>query len=73
MEEITIKLDVSPEFRREFELALTRVVKELVNKLELAIAEEIISKSKFTEEDANELSEKVKLSMHKNLRNKGLI
>lgn len=73
MEEITIKVDVSPEFRREFELALARVVKELVNKLELAIAEEIISKSKFTEENADELSEKVKLSMHKNLRDKGLI
>ena len=73
MGEITIKVDVPSEFKQEFKLALARVVKELVNKLELAIVEEIISKSKFTEKDAEELSEKVKLSMHNDLKKKGLI
>ena len=33
----------------------------------------IISKSKFTEQDAKELSEKVKLSMHNDLKKKGLV
>jgi len=73
MEEICIKVDISPEFKEEFLLALARVVKELEDKLELAVAEEIISHSKFTEQDADELSEKVKLSMHKDLKNKGLV
>ena len=67
MEEIHIKVDIAPEFKKEFELALTRIVQELVDRLELAIAEGIVSESKFTERDAKELSEKVKLSMHKNL------
>lgn len=73
MEEITIEVDVPSEFKQEFKVALARVVKELVNKLELAIVEEIISESKFTEKDAEELSEKVKLSMHNDLKKKGLI
>ena len=33
----------------------------------------IVSNSKFTEKDAEELAEKVKLSMHKRLKKKGLI
>ena len=73
MGEITIKVDVPSEFKQEFKVALARVVKELVNKLELAIAKKIISESKFTEKDAEELSEKVKLSMHNDLKKKGLI
>ena len=35
--------------------------------------EKIISKSKFTERDAEELSKKVKKSMHRNLKNEGLV
>ncbi|MEK6933822.1 MAG: hypothetical protein AABW75_03030 [Nanoarchaeota archaeon] len=73
MEEITIEVDVPSEFKQEFNVALARVVKELVNELELAIAKKIISESKFTEKDAEELSEKVKLSMHNDLKKKGLI
>lgn len=33
----------------------------------------IVSKSKLTEKDARELSKKVNLSMHKDLKNKNLI
>jgi len=72
MEELCIKIDIAPELRERFELALARVVQELVDRLELLIAEEIISESKFTEEDAEELSKKVKLSMHNNLKKKEL-
>ena len=35
--------------------------------------EKIISKSKFTEKDAEELSEKVKESMYKDLKDKDLV
>jgi len=73
MEDICIKVDIAPEFKKEFELALTKVTKELVNKLELAIANEIISKSEFTEEDAKELADKVDKSMHNDLVKRGLI
>jgi len=72
MAEICFKIDIAPEFKKEFELALARVVQKIIDKLELTIAEEIISKSEFTEEDADELSKKVKLSMHTALKNKGL-
>ena len=64
MAEIIIKIDIPKEFKKEFELALAKVTGEMVNRLELAIAEEIVSKSKFTEKDADELSEKIKSSMN---------
>ena len=73
MAEICIKVDIEPEFKKEFELALAKVVREFVNNLELSIAEEIVSKSKFTEQDAEELSDKVKLSMHKQLKEQELV
>ncbi|MDD5417161.1 MAG: hypothetical protein PHU12_04260 [Candidatus Aenigmarchaeota archaeon] len=73
MENISIKVDIAPEFKKEFELALAKVTRELVNKLELAIAEEIISKSEFKESDADELSDKVKESMYNDLVKRGLI
>ena len=73
MEEVCIKVDIEPEFKKEFELALAKVVKEFVNNLDLSIAEEIVSKSKFTEQDAGELSDKVKLSMHKQLKEQELV
>ncbi len=73
MAEIVIKLDIPQKFKKEFEMALARVLKEMELKLKLFIAEEIISKSQFSERDADELSEKVKLSMHTALKKKGLV
>ena len=73
MEEIIVKLDIPLRFKKEFKLALANVVKEMVLKLKLSIARDIISKSRFTEKDADELSDKVKLSMHNDLRKKGFI
>ena len=55
------------------EIAREEALKKLEEEQALQKFKEIISKSKFTEEDAEELAEKVKLSMHKRLRKKDLI
>ena len=47
--------------------------KELTNPEKLKKVKEIISKSKFTEEDAEFFSEKVKKAMHEDLVKEGLI
>lgn len=73
MTEITVKVNVPFEFKERFELALAKVMESLVNELELSVAKEIISKSKFTEEDADKLADKVKSSMHLHLKNEGLV
>jgi len=73
MAEINIKVDIPETFKEEFKVALDKILKEMINKIELSIAKEIISKSKFTEKDADELSEKVKKSMHEDLVKKGLL
>ncbi len=73
MEEITIKLDMPPEFEEEFKRELAKSIKELVNNIEFSIAKKIISKSQLTEKDAEEFSEKVKKSMHDDLVERGLV
>jgi hypothetical protein len=55
------------------EMAREEVLKKLEEEKALEKVRAIISKSKLTEEDAEELAEKVKLSMHKRLKKKGLI
>ena len=72
MAKISVEVDVSSEFKRELEIALAKVMQELVDRVELAIAEEIVSESEFTEKDADELAEKVKVEMHAELKNSGL-
>jgi len=73
MTEISIKVDVPSEFKERFELALAKLMQSLVRELELSVAKDIVSKSKFTERDAEELSNKVKSSMHSQLKSEGLI
>lgn len=73
MAEISIKIDVPPEFKDKFELALAKIMQSLVRELELSVAKEIVSKSKLTEKDADELADKVKSSMHSQLKAEGLI
>ncbi len=73
MTEIVVKVDVPSEFKDRFELVLAKLMQSLVRELELSVAKEIVSKSKFTERDAEELSNKVKASMHSQLRSEGLI
>ena len=55
------------------ELVREDVLKSLEKSVELEKFLKIISKSKFTEKDARLLSIKVKASMHKSLKDKGLI
>ena len=55
------------------EMAREEVLKKIEEEKALEKVRAIISKSKLTEEDAEELAEKVKLSMHKRLKKKGLI
>ncbi len=55
------------------EIAREELLKKLNEEEALQKFRAIITKSKFTEKDAEELAEKVKLSMHKNLKRKGLI
>ena len=59
MVEIIIKTDVPPEFKERFELVLANLMKSLTRELELSVAKEIVSKSKFTEQDVEELSIKL--------------
>ena len=47
--------------------------REIERRRDLERLKQIASKSKFTEKDAKEMSEKVKLAMHQNLVDKGLI
>ena len=55
------------------ELVREEISEDLKKSAALAKFLEIVSKSKFTEKDADLLSEKVRASMHKRLREKGLI
>ena len=55
------------------ELVREEVSEELKRSAALAKFLEVVSKSKFTEKDADLLSEKVRVSMHKKLKEKGLI
>ena len=73
MTEINVKVDVPPEFKERFELVLAKLMQSLVRELKLSVAKEIVSKSKFTEKHADELANKVKLSMHEQLKAEGLI
>ena len=73
MAEINIKIDIPEAFKKEFEIALTKVNEEFIRMLKLSLFKEIISESRFTEKDADEMSEKVKKSMHDDLAKKGLI
>ena len=55
------------------ELAREELVKEIKREEILRRFMKIVSKSKFTEKDADLLSKKVKDSMHRSLKEEGLI
>ena len=55
------------------EVAREEALKKLEEEKAVLKFRAIIAKSKLTEKDAEELAEKVKLSMHKSLKKKGLI
>jgi hypothetical protein len=60
MTEITIKVDVPHELKKEFEMALARAIKNFERDLEFAIADAITSKSKLTEEQLENLADELK-------------
>jgi hypothetical protein len=79
---VSVTLKISNEFKAMInklswinwsELARDEALKKLEEEEALQKFRAIITKSKFKEEDADELAEKVKLSMHKRLKKKGLI
>ena len=55
------------------EAAKEELVKAKENTERLEKFKKIISKSKLTEKDANELAEKIKEGMHKRLKDEGLL
>lgn len=55
------------------EIAREEIQQKLEEEKALAKVKKLVLKSKFTEKDAEELSEKVKKSMHNKLKQKGLV
>jgi len=55
------------------ELAREEVLKKLDEESSVETFKKIIAKSRLTKEDADQLSENVKQSMHQSLKRKGLI
>jgi hypothetical protein len=79
---VSVTLKISDEFKALInklswinwsEIAREETLKKLEEEQALQKFRAIVSKSKFTEKDADELIDKVKLSMHKRLKKKGLI
>ena len=60
MEEIVVKFDVPSELNEEFRLALAKVVKQFVRRLQFSIAENILSESELTDKQVSELSDDLK-------------
>lgn len=76
---VSITLKVSDEYKKMIkqlswvnwsEIAREEALKKLEEEKALEKFRKIISKSNFTEKDADELAEKVKKSMHKDLKDK---
>ena len=60
MTEVVVKFDISPELKDKFEIALDRVVRQFARRLKFSIADDILSKSKLTEEQAFKLADDLK-------------
>jgi citrate lyase gamma subunit len=58
--EILIRVNIPPELKPEFELALTKVVKQFVRRIRFMLADEVLSKSKLTKEQVDELADELK-------------
>ena len=65
MAEVVIKVDVPEELRERFGLALAKVVKQFVRRVEFSIADEMLSKSKLTDEQISKLSRELKQNVAK--------
>jgi len=60
MTEVILKVEISPELKDKFEIALDRVVKQFARRLKFSIADDILSKSKLTESQAFKLADDLK-------------
>ncbi|MEK6983548.1 MAG: hypothetical protein AABX33_03160 [Nanoarchaeota archaeon] len=65
MAEVIIKLDIPDKFELEFKAALKKVLDKFVHGVEFSLANEILSKSKLTEEQAKQLATEVKSAVAK--------
>ncbi|MBI2451572.1 hypothetical protein HYV50_00670 [Candidatus Pacearchaeota archaeon] len=60
MAEIVVKVEVPKELKKKFEIVLTRVMKQFERSIRFAVLDEIMSKSKLTDEQIWELSKELK-------------
>jgi len=60
MAEILVKIEVPSELEKAFELALSKVISQLVRRVEFSISEDILSKSSLNDEQAIILTGKLK-------------
>ena len=65
MGEIILKVNVPNELKEKFEIALAKVIKQFVRRIEFSTADDILSNSKLTDEQVNSLSNEVKLRVAK--------
>ena len=65
MGEIILKVDVPNELKEKFEIALAKVIKQFIRRIEFSTADDILSNSKLTDEQVNSLSNEVKLRVAK--------
>lgn len=63
MGEIVIKVDVPEEVQDKFEKAIDSVLNKFFNEVKWAVARDIVSKSKLSEDMANKLALEVKESV----------
>ena len=60
MAEIVVKVHIPSTLKDRFEPALAKVVREFVHRLEFSMAEDICSKSKLSDEQADKLADELK-------------
>ena len=65
MAELVIKVDVPDKLESEYKSALRRVVDRFMEEVDFSLANEILSKSKLTEQQAKELADEVKEAVAK--------
>lgn len=60
MAEVLVKIDIAPELKDKFKVALDKVVAQFVRRLEFAMADEILAKSKLTDKQVERLASDLK-------------
>ena len=60
MEELVIKFDIPIELKSKFESALDRVITQFVRRIRFSVLDEIMSKSKLTDKQADKLANELK-------------